>query len=478
MDYNEIELKCGIEIHQQIDTSKLFCRCPSVLRQDEPDIKIERRMYAAAGESGIIDISASYEQSRNRKFIYEGYSDANCLVEFDESPPLEIDKEALRTALQISLLLNAKPLSVAQIMRKTVVDGSNTSGFQRTMLIATDGYIEINSRRIRIDSICLEEDAARIIKQENDNVVFRLDRLGIPLIEIATSPDIKNPSEAKETALKLGEIIRSCKVKRGIGTIRQDVNMSIFRGARIEIKGVQEPALIAKTIDTEIERQLKLLKEGKKIQAEVRKAEVDGATTFLRPLPGKARMYPETDLPFIRIDNKLIDEIKKALPRLKHEIKAELEEKMHSELAKALLNENKLNDYKVLIKIYNKPDVVAKMLAIWPKEISSHEKIEIEKVCKKLNIDVFEAIAEALASGKIYDNNVKGIMSEVAKGKNISDALKIEAVELKDVENDAKKIIHEKPGLNINAYMGLLIHKYKGKISGKEIMEILKKYVK
>ena len=478
IDYKKVRLKSGVEIHQQLETHKLFCDCPSLLRQDEPNVVVKRHLYAPAGETGKVDIAAAYEQSKKKTYVYQGYSDSTCLLELDEEPPHLINQEALRIALQISLLLNAKPLAVTQVMRKTVVDGSNTSGFQRTMLIATDGFVEINGKKIGIASICLEEDAARIIKQSEIESIFRLDRLGIPLVEIATTPDIATPEEAKAVALRIGEILRSCKVKRGIGTIRQDVNMSIEDGARIEIKGVQEPALIAKTIETEIERQLKLKKEKKKSEPEVRRAEADGSTTFLRPLPGASRMYPETDIPFVKIPKELVEEIKKNLPRLKHELRAELEEKMHSELASALLKENKLEDYKILIKVYNNSGTIAKMLTIWPKEIASHEKIAMEKVNKKLNIDVLEIIAEHLKQGKIEESQVKQIMADVVKGANIEDALKIGKVKTEDIESEIKKLVKERPGLSVNAYMGLIMQKHKGKVDAAKVMGILKKYVK
>ena len=230
IDYKKIGLKSGIEIHKQLDTNKLFCECPSILRVEEPDSRTRRKLHAVAGETGKIDVAADYEHKREREFVYEGYADSTCLVELDEEPPHPINEEALRIALQISLLLNAKPLEITQVMRKTVIDGSNTSGFQRTVLIARDGFIETASGKIGIQSICLEEDAARIISQNDKEVIYRLDRLGIPLVEIATSPDIKNPEQAKEVALHIGEILRACKVKIGIGTIRQDVNMSINNG--------------------------------------------------------------------------------------------------------------------------------------------------------------------------------------------------------------------------------------------------------
>ena len=202
IDYKKVGLKCGIEIHQQLDTHKLFCDCPSVLRTDEPNIVVKRRLNAVAGEEGKIDIAAAYEQEKSKTLIYEGYSDSTCQIEFDSEPPKMINPEALEIAIQLSLLLNAKILPVSQIMRKTVVDGSNTSGFQRTMLLAKDGFVETSFGKIGIQSIGLEEDSARIIKQEKNSATYRLDRLGIPLVEIATSPDIPNAEAAKETDRK------------------------------------------------------------------------------------------------------------------------------------------------------------------------------------------------------------------------------------------------------------------------------------
>ncbi|HDK42042.1 MAG TPA: Glu-tRNA(Gln) amidotransferase GatDE subunit E, partial [Candidatus Pacearchaeota archaeon] len=188
-DYQKLGFKSGLEIHQQLDTNKLFCNCPSVLRMEEPDFSVKRKLHAVAGEGGEIDIAARHEAEKDKEFIYQGY-DSVCLVELDEEPPHQINSEALKIALRISLLLNAKILPITQIMRKTVINGSNTSGFQRTVLIAKDGYVETESGRVGIEGIALEEDAAREISKQGKIVVFRLDRLGIPLVEIVTAPDI------------------------------------------------------------------------------------------------------------------------------------------------------------------------------------------------------------------------------------------------------------------------------------------------
>ena len=475
IDYKKIGLKSGIEIHQQLDTNKLFCNCPSLLRVEEPDVVVKIKLHAVTGETGEVDVAAAFEHAREREFIYQGYSDSTCLVELDEEPPHLINEEALRIALQISLLLNAEPLEITQIMRKTVIDGSNTSGFQRTLLLAKDGWIETSQGKIGIQGICLEEDAARIISQNEKEITYRLDRLGIPLVEIATKPEIKTPEQAKEAALHIGEILRACKVKRGIGTIRQDVNMSIKNGFRVEIKGVQEPSLISKTIITEIERQQK----EKLTKGEVRKANPDGTTSYLRPLPEKERLFPETNLPLIKISREMINEIKKTLPRMKHELKAELHgHGLNPELTKLILQENKLEEYKEMLNIHNNPDLIVKLLLLYPKEIASHEKLSMNEINKKITIDIIEEILQAVKEKRISESQVKQVMLEIAKGKPIQEALKQEKISEAGIEEEIQKLIKEKPNLSMNAYMGLAMQKFKGRISGKEIIDILKKYVK
>lgn len=260
LNYEELGLKVGFEIHQELDTHKLFCNCPSELRDEEPSIKVNRELRPTESELGEIDQAALAEAAKNKKFRYEVHPESVCLVELDEEPPHPVNEEAIDISIEASLMLNAIPVDEAQVMRKTVIDGSNTAGFQRTILIATNGHIEVNDKEISLPTICLEEDAARKIEEKPDFVKYRLDRLGIPLLEIATGPDFNDPETVADAAEKIGQILRATgKVKRGIGTIRQDINVSIEEGARQEIKGVQELSLIITVIEREVQRQAKLL---------------------------------------------------------------------------------------------------------------------------------------------------------------------------------------------------------------------------
>jgi len=257
---------CGLEIHQQLDTAKLHSRMPSKLYEySSTDIpgdwpRSTRRLRATSGEGGETDVAARFEQRRNRTFEYVQPPNAG-LIELDESPPRNHDPEAVDVVLTMAALMDAKPIPNLQTMRKTVVDGSNTSGFQRTTIVATDGKIETNSAQVRIDVISLEEDSARKLdtkKSENgETVVYNLDRLGVPLVEVATAPDVRSPGHAKETALALGRLLRDTRrVRRGLGSIRQDLNVSISCGDRVEIKGCQDLDWIPRIIRLEMARQL------------------------------------------------------------------------------------------------------------------------------------------------------------------------------------------------------------------------------
>ena len=434
IDYQKIKFKSGLEIHQQLDSHKLFCNCPSILRNDEPDFLIHRKLHAVAGESGEVDIAAQYQANLKKEFVYQGYKSNSCLVEFDEEPPYNINEEALKIALQIALLLNCTILPLTQIMRKTVIDGSNTSGFQRTVLIARAGYVETSQGKVGIDTICLEEDSARKVKSQGDKIYWNLDRLGIPLIEIATAPDIKSPLQAKEVALHIGDVLRSCKVKRGIGTIRQDVNISIMDGNRIEMKGVQDMRTFVKTIENEVLRQKELYDRKKPTQAEVRNSLADGISEFLRPMPGADRMYPETDLPLLKISRDFINEIKKELPKLRKDIAGELKEKgLKDEMIKLVLKENKIGEFKILSEIYSNLNFIAKMILLFPKEISSKTGKKLDEVENILG-DYYSDILRNIKKKKISEGEVKEIMIKLINGEDFEKAINLEKADVSEIE--------------------------------------------
>ncbi|MHA1819088.1 MAG: Glu-tRNA(Gln) amidotransferase subunit GatE [Promethearchaeota archaeon] len=262
-DYKALGLKVGIEIHQQLDTKgKLFCRCPNKLILKEPDFRIIRTFRPVLGEEGAFDKAMLLEFKKKRIIEYEGYYEYNCTYEYDETPPFHCDEESLDIALEIALLLNLNIVDELHINRKNYVDGSVPAGFQRTMIVGLNGHIPLNKDKILgIEILCLEEDACKKVSEENNKTIFRLDRLGIPLVEVATAPDLNTPEEAMEGAKRIGMLLRGTgRVKRQLGATRQDINVSIKGGERIEIKGVQKLDWIPKLVKNEVRRQLALIK--------------------------------------------------------------------------------------------------------------------------------------------------------------------------------------------------------------------------
>jgi glutamyl-tRNA(Gln) amidotransferase subunit E len=262
-DYAKVGLKCGLEIHQQLNVgSKLFCSCPPELFKEDPEITFLRRLRPTQSELGQVDPAAYFEFQKGVKILYEASHVSSCLVEMDEEPPHPINLDAVKVVLTASLMMNMQPVDEVHVMRKTVIDGSNTTGFQRTTIIALDGWIKVGEKIIPMQAASLEEDAARKTgtQDEGKTIRYRIDRLGIPLIEVATAPVIYSPQEAQEVAFAIGRILRDTqKVMRGLGTIRQDLNVSLPNGALIEIKGVQELELISTVVDYEVSRQLNLI---------------------------------------------------------------------------------------------------------------------------------------------------------------------------------------------------------------------------
>ncbi len=259
LDYKSLGMRAGLEIHQQLDAGhKLFCRCLIKKSEDFP-FSVARRLRPAAGELDVVDPAAIYEFLRNKKFIYKYNPESSCLIELDEKPPDHINASALETVLKISKMLSASIVNEVHVMRKTVIDGSAVSGFQRTALIALNGFLDTSFGEVGIRTISLEEDAGTPLQRGHDFVEYRLDRLGIPLVEIATSAEMHTPGQVKEVAESIGMLLRSFPVVRGIGSIRQDVNVSIESGARVEIKGFQELEKIPQLVENEVQRQISLL---------------------------------------------------------------------------------------------------------------------------------------------------------------------------------------------------------------------------
>jgi glutamyl-tRNA(Gln) amidotransferase subunit E len=267
LQIDKIGLKVGLEIHQQLSTNKkLFCNC-SPKEIGEFTAKFSRKLRASKSELGEYDPAAIFENMKSKKMIYYTNPNSCCLVEQDEEPPHDLDSDAKNIALLIASSLKSNIFNEIYTMRKMVIDGSNTSGFQRTMIISQGGYLDVDGQKIGVQSICLEEDAAKLLADRETERDYSLERLGIPLVEIALEPVSAGPSEMRKIALTMGRLLRTTKkVTRGIGSIRQDVNVSVSGSGIVEVKGIQQLDQLEKVVEYEAKRQHGLLLISEKLK--------------------------------------------------------------------------------------------------------------------------------------------------------------------------------------------------------------------
>jgi len=621
IDYRAIGLKAGLEIHQQLATrTKLFCRCPNEIRENiESNFEFFRFLRARESEMGEVDRAAAEQAMTRKKFIYKAY-DTTCLVENDEEPPSPLNSEAMEIVLKASILFNMTPVDEVFAMRKIVVDGSNTTGFQRSCYIASNGFLETPLGKVGMDTLCLEEDAASKVEAKSDATIYSLDRLGIPLIEIATAPDIKTPAQAREVALAIGTLLRSLKVRRGLGTIRQDVNVSIAKGARVEIKGVQALDLIELVVEKEAERQInliaikdeliarrasvndgivditdifkssesKVVKKaisaggvayaiklpgfkgliGKEIQpgrrlgtefsdrakrasgvggifhidelpnygitasevdavkakleldendafvmvadtqkkskaameAVIRRAKEtmigipeetrgplpNGNTEYMRPLPGRARMYPETDVVSFPVTKEYMDRIRLDMPELLSEKKDRFMKQygLNEEFAKGLAYSADAELFEELAKKYGNPTLIARTIHGTMTELR-REGVPVDDITETHINELFRLVNE----GKIAKEAIPTVLKETSQkpSDSVEDAIKrmglggVNEDEVKKIIGDivAEKhdFVKEKGDAAMSGIMGLVMQKLRGKADGKLINKVLREKI-
>ncbi len=614
---SEHELTCGLEIHQQLDTKKLFCDCQTSLVEEE-GVTFQRRLRPTTSELGEIDRAALVQAEKKMRFRYQAPPSASCLVDADEEPPHCANNEALDIVLTFAAMLKARPVDEVHFMRKIVIDGSNTTGFQRTAMIATDGILEVNGRVISVPTFCLEEDAARKVDTKAGEIIYRLDRLGIPLIEVATGPELHTPEEVKEAAQRLGSMMRATrKVKRGIGTIREDVNISIPGGSRIEIKGVQELRLLPIYVEKEVERQRSLLrirdilkernvsmretevrdltetfskcpskvmmgalkKGGRVLGAplpgfagvlrspdtklrlgaemaqyartkgvagifhsdelpnygieqgyvdEVRKlfalgpqdafvlcadivekAEAalraavsrayqalmgvpeetrdplpDGSSAYSRPLPGAARMYPETDVPPITLERERLERIASNLPEMPEVRTARIASTygVHEQQARQLVRDGWDELFEEVATSKELAAAAARTLLSTLPELE-RQGVDISKVDETALREVFAA----LSKGEFAKEAVPDVLSLMAKGRSVPQAIKELGISVMSTDEAAMvvaRIVHERETFvrekgagAVGPLMGVVMGELKGKLDGKAASDLIRKEI-
>ena len=615
----EYEMMCGIEIHQQLDTKKLFCSCDSHLCEDGQGA-VYRRLRPTTSEMGEVDRAALAQFQRHMGYRYQCCEGTSCLVELDEEPPHDVNADAMQIALTFSEMLEANVIDEIHFMRKIVVDGSNTSGFQRTALIATDGKVKVGDRDISILSVCLEEDAARKVETKGDEILYRLDRLGIPLIEVATGPDMRTPEEVMEVAYRLGTLLRATRrVKRGIGTIRQDLNISIPGGARIELKGVGDLKMIPDYVRNEVNRQKMLIRvktilndrgtvavpfepidvteifktceskvikgalddKGKVIAVrlpgfagvmngdnktlrlgsemaqrartkgvkgifhsdelpnygidqsyvddlrsflgmtggndafvicaarekkatdaleaaviranealegvpeETRDPLPDGTTKYSRPLPGAARMYPETDVPPTTITDERLQQVRDNMPEFPEQIEKRLVDQygINQQQARQIVRQSNDELFERIAKDRAMAPIAATMF------LNAYSEMEHDGIDTHVfTDDAILGLFSMLKDGRFAKEALPSILREMATGTAAEDAIKklgVEAVDageataiIEKIVNERADFVREKGMGAIGGLMGPVMGALRGKIDGKQANQLLTEAIK
>ncbi len=267
-DYELLGFMCGLEVHQQLATrGKLFCRCPGGVRTSRVDAEVLRHMRPTLSELGEYDGTALMEFRTRKEIVYQLDRRTVCTYEIDDTPPFPIDDESIESALLVATLYGLDRVSELQVMRKQYLDGSIPTGFQRTAMVALSGVLPFAEselgpdRQLRIRQLTLEEDSCREVSDHGHRVVFRTDRLGMPLTETVTEPDLLTPRDVQSGGRLLARIARASKrVRRGPGAARQDVNVSIAGSRRVEIKGVSQHRVLPRLVHIEAFRHLELLR--------------------------------------------------------------------------------------------------------------------------------------------------------------------------------------------------------------------------
>ena len=589
-------MKIGIEIHQRLDTHKLFCNCPSELasESEKPLLNVRRRLHPVFSELGEVDEASRSEFAKGRMFEYQAFRN-NCLVELDEEPPGMLNMHALKIALEIARQLNATPVDELHVMRKTVIDGSNTSGFQRTAIVALNGHVDTSHGSVHIPMIAIEEESAGIVSSSGEAACYRLDRLGIPLVEITTAPDIRDGAHLSEVAEKIGMMLRATgKVARGLGTIRQDVNISTDGGARVEIKGAQDLRMLPQMVENEERRQLLLLKmlqelrqrgafpirehmvvvsslfQGKKggiiggglrfgsvvlaqklpehegilgmelqpgkrygtelsdyakkagvkgiihsdeeleryditpedeaalrkaieagekdafviivapmeqakramrtlleranmdrVPKETRRANPDGTSTYMRPLPGRARLYPETDVPSIPLTAELLDSV--AETESLEDKRARLEQLLNREMALRMLKSRNLHMFERLVEQGADP-----MLAATTVE---ETLVSLRREGVEFN-DAEKALEELFAEykkGTFVRAAIPEVLKGMAKGARVDAVIKV--YRLQKISGHALEAI----ALENDYDMKRIMQKHRLQVDPQEVAEVVKR---
>ncbi len=298
IDYEEVGLIAGLEVHQQLLTEKkMFCNCPARLYTSSHDGEVLRHMRPTLSELGEYDGTALMEFKTRKNIIYLLHKSNVCTYEMDDTPPFLVNQQALDIAIEQCLMLGCDIVDEVHIARKQYLDGSIPTGFQRTAIVGVEGELPFRGRTLTVTHVSVEEDSCREVSDKGHLIVWRTDRLGMPLIETVTGPDLRTPDEVEEAIRLIGLVCRTTgHVRVGLGASRQDVNVSVRGGRRVEIKGVPKASWAPRLVHGEALRQLNLLRLREELNRRGFKAPEDLAISHKEV----TRLFETSDLGFLR----------------------------------------------------------------------------------------------------------------------------------------------------------------------------------
>ncbi len=250
-----------------------------------------------------------------------------------------LNKQVVEYAVAFGLATNCTITQYCKFDRKNYFYPDNPQNYQISQLylpICRDGYVEIDTpsgkKKIRIHEIHMEEDAGKLVHDEWEDVsIVDFNRSGVPLIEIASEPDMRSADEViaylevlRQTAQYLG--ISDCKLNEG--SMRADINVSVREegstqfGTRTEMKNLNSFKAIARAIEGERDRQIEVIETGKKVIQETRRWDDNKESSHAMRSKEDAqdyRYFPDPDLVPVEISGEWIEQIRAKQPELRPE---------------------------------------------------------------------------------------------------------------------------------------------------------------
>ena len=431
----------GLEIHVELKTeSKMFCSCRNDSEERRPNINI---CPVCAGHPGTLPV---------------------------------INWQAVKKVIKTGLALNCQIPEYSKFDRKNYFYPDLPKGYQISQLyqpLCKEGFLKIGDKKIKIKEIHLEEDTGSLIHPPGaDYSLVNFNRAGVPLMELATEPDMESAKEARKFAQEFHLIMHYLDVSDADmekGQMRVEVNISLARtvvrgeeeiklGTKVEIKNLNSFRSVEQAIECEIKRQAEILDKGKKVIQETRGwDDIKGVTVSQREKETAQdyRYFPEPDLPPLHITRDMVNEIRAEIPELPLKKK------------ERLIREYGLDEKSTEIFVYNKnlgeffEKVISELPPNLPKEsLSRQSKLAVNYIITDLQgllkgnlvseksflvtAENFAQFITLIYEGKISSKIAKQVLGEMFK----TGADPLHIIKEKDLsqitnESDIEKIIKE-----------------------------------